>query len=338
MPTPRTVTVQPSGGDYTTLAAALTGEAGDLVSLDRVLTISCATFVEQTGAGGGVLATGWTTDSTRNVTINAVDTHHGVIGGAYTLYYVGDPSGTVLNLQPSAAYFVIRGISIIGGGGADCVVTLAPNVTFDRVICYSAGPNATGPSINAGGCILVNCATYGNPGETSYGFIIQADASTTRLYNCTSYGCDTGFAAGLVATPASTFVIAINCLAARVGASPFGGFTTSTFLGGPSWAGSSNCASEDTTSPTSGTGHRTSQTFSFVDPTHGDMRLTSADTGAQGFGTSLAADATYPFAIDFTGAARATWDIGASNAAYTGATTPTGRFQRRAAFGLFGVM
>jgi hypothetical protein len=66
------------------------------------------------------------------------------------------------------------------------------------------------------------------------------------------------------------------------------------------------CASSDGTA--TGTGSRTTQSFSFVSAS--DFHLQSGDGGAKDFGTSLLTDTYFPFTDDIDGADFVTWDIG----------------------------
>jgi len=71
--TVRTVTVKTSGGDYTSLNAALQGEAADLVSADRQLNIECYSMVDNVAVS--VASDTYTTDATRYVNIYAATGH-----------------------------------------------------------------------------------------------------------------------------------------------------------------------------------------------------------------------------------------------------------------------
>lgn len=66
--TERVVTVKSSGGNYTTLAAAIAGEAKNLVSLDRQLTIECYSSAAPDRSQVSI-SSGWVTDSTRYLRI-----------------------------------------------------------------------------------------------------------------------------------------------------------------------------------------------------------------------------------------------------------------------------
>jgi len=73
---------------------------------------------------------------------------------------------------------------------------------------------------------------------------------------------------------------------------------------------------QDASSPTVGL---RSLTTTFVDAANWDYHLAAADATAKDVGTSLAADATWPFSTDGDGVARAgTWDVGADEYAAAG--------------------
>src|SRR5438105_2119999 len=68
--TRRIVTVRSSGGNYTSLAAAITGERKNLVALDEQLTIQCYSSAAPDTAQVQIFDTdGWVTDSTHYIDI-----------------------------------------------------------------------------------------------------------------------------------------------------------------------------------------------------------------------------------------------------------------------------
>ena len=303
MPTTRTVTVKSSGGDYTSLNAAFAGEIGDLVTLDRLLVIDCYNFQDTTVADMG---TGWTTDATRYVTVQAVNNHNGLYGGTSgTSAYSIDTGGAGAGIFLRADYTRIIGLSLKGTFGG---LVLAPNCLIKK--CIFIGDNAfptRGCSVGGGGtgAHFENCL-----GIADDVFIIGADGCS--LYNCTAK-C-TNFSAFNV-NVASGSLIVKNCLAVAAGTSE-GGFYIETT--GTWHADCTNCASDDTTSPSTGSGHRTSQTFTFVNAGANDYHIQSSDAGAKGFGADLSADASFPFSTDWEGTSRgATWDIGADQVTVT---------------------
>lgn len=313
MPTLRTVTVKSAAGDYSSGNAALVGEVGDLVSLDRTLDIDCYAFVDTTAVAVGA---GWTTDATRYFTFAAVDNHHGFLGGVGgNSSYLISPSSPAAAVTSVVPYAVYRGVSILSAQtGFD--VSSGTSQRLERCIVKTIGSGwfgfaLTGPNVHAENCLAIE-AQSNAAGFHTFG-------SSVSLDNCSAYGYGLGFGStGGGATTAARNCAAVGC---------FTGFDSADV-----WTGSANCCSTDATSPTSGSGHRTNQTVTLIDPSNGDYRLDTADAGAKGFGTDLSADANYPFSIDITGAARvAPWDIGAFNAV---SIPHRGRFARRAAFGM----
>jgi hypothetical protein len=75
MATWKTVTVNPVGGDYASLNAALAGEATDLTAQTGDLVISCENFEDTTTVSTSGQT--WTTDATHRVIIEAADSHGG---------------------------------------------------------------------------------------------------------------------------------------------------------------------------------------------------------------------------------------------------------------------
>lgn len=80
MPTTVTRTVQPAGGDYTTLSAFEAGEQADITLAtgnDTIVEADCATFDDATQ----VTFAGWTTSATNFIRVFARDDHGGIFGG-----------------------------------------------------------------------------------------------------------------------------------------------------------------------------------------------------------------------------------------------------------------
>jgi hypothetical protein len=135
---------------------------------------------------------------------------------------------------------------------------------------------------------FINCLAYECK---TWGFYVDG-AGTKLIYNCTAVdNGTTGFhrQSGTLTT--------INCLGHGSGTSDFQGTMTST-----------NAASEDATA--SGTGARTSQTFTFVNSGSNNWHLARSDAGARGFGTDLTADGNFAFDDDIDGELISTWSIG----------------------------
>ena len=85
--------------------------------------------------------------------------------------------------------------------------------------------------------------------------------------------------------------------------------------GGFSLDNTYNATDDSTMDDETGTGDRTSQTFTFVNAAGDNYQLESTDTGARDHGTDLSADVDYPITVDIVGNSRpynSTFDIGAS--------------------------
>lgn len=289
----RVVTVQSAGGDYSSLNAAYVGELGDLTAagLNRQLEIDCYNVVDTTAADSGA---GWTTDATHTVLTVAVDNHHGFFGGVggAAAYSLDTSGGTALKVRIDFA--TVRGLSLrstfaFGAGFAG----IGASVRIERSLCITSSPNGVpAAQFNGDGTHAENCLFVPNNGAA----FSSLATGTVTLSNCTGYN-------GGLQNNGGGVVAAINCAAAGT---QVGGFLPGT------WTGSSNCASTDGTSPSSGSGHRINQTISLFDPANGDYRVRYSDAGVKGYGTDLSADPTYPFSVDIANTTRTVpWDIGA---------------------------
>ena len=285
MPTVVTKTVAPSGGDYTSLSAAITGELtarADLVARDEQLVIECAAFTDTTI----VEIDGFTTDATRNIIVRAAAgaEHDGVPGAGYKLIASLSYGGALEALQ---GYVEFHGIEVENTGFAAAYgLTLqrGNNVVKD-VICSGASEGGFGagglPFTQFINCLAVSCSVGLN----------TSNYDNVELLNCTAVNCTTGFAGHFYGGS----VKLTNCVAFDCGTD---------FLPGAE-PGSANNASEDATAP--GTSSVTSITSgAFEDYAGGDY--TPAAGGAlDDAGTDLSAF----FTDDITGATRTQWDIGA---------------------------
>ena len=118
MATVRTVTVKSSGGDYASLNAALSGESGDLVYLDRELHINCYGFEDTAPATTG---TGYTTDATRfiQISIPTAERHDGTsaaISGRNN-YRLNTAASDANALSIYEQYTVCDGLENLGWNG-----------------------------------------------------------------------------------------------------------------------------------------------------------------------------------------------------------------------------
>lgn len=268
MATEHKVTVKSSGGDYTSLNAALTANCGlaskDLVAQDKYVVIECYPMEDTTA----VTISGWSTDSTRNITIKTPSSNrHG--GKWNTGVYRLKVAGSVINC--SAAYTVIDGLQVehaASGQWAFGIYTSASTTVRRVIVRRSPGSGAPANSVgmgaavnNSNNSVFEYCIVYGL-GNTGNAGIQTEQGANLVLRNCTVYGCTTGyrFVSGTLS--------ATNCIAT-------GG--TTCFTG--SITGSHNVSS-DATAP--GTNALTGSTPTFVNITSGseDFHILNANAYA----------------------------------------------------------
>lgn len=296
-----TKTVAFAGGDYTTLAAAITGElAGkDFVALNRIVILD----VYDIGAPeGAVIVSGGTTDATHYLQIQGHDNHLGVWNAGYYRIAVGSAAA---GLSIQQAYTRVVGLQVQQSGqgaygGYGIEIGNYTGIRIERCIVkhlytgsgtqgYAAGIYAS--TIYAP--VIANNILYG----TGRGYGVVLSAYVAALYSNTVYNFDVGFYGG-----GGSDSIARNDIAATC--------ATAGFQGG--WGGtSSNNATSDGSAP--GTSNRTG-TPTFVSTTSGseDLHLDASDTVATGYGVDLSADALFAFSNDIDDETRSgTWDIGA---------------------------
>ena len=212
MATEVTVIVDPDNGagtDYTSLAAAIAGEARNLVTADEQLTIKCRC----TGgtADGPATVSGFTTDATRYVKIwtdPSESYRHAGIFPSGNKYRIVLPSATyVAGIRLTGIqYSQIIGISIqlnhsfsYAQKGIAC--ESAPSVSVCRVDkCVIAGGSFSTASSRSDALycstgnnmsfLVSNCVVYGLYTATfaHNGFYFYSTGSS-RVYNCTVYGC-----------------------------------------------------------------------------------------------------------------------------------------------------
>ncbi len=318
MPTTRKVTVKPSGGDYASLAAAVAGEAADLVSLDRQLDIECYSMTDT----AHVNIVGYTTDPTRHIRIYAAVGHRHV--GAWddtkynlTLATSGTPGGCITNRR---AYTRVEHLQVRN--------TRASPPQFNDCIYDEAG-----------GVLIIGCITRGGYNGVSLGVIsgigggqvrnsicygaAQAGAYLSGTTNgfCRADSCTLiGGLYGLQATATINYPVARNVYAhGTTGGygTPAGGLVTKV-----------NCASSDTTATNNSGGGgvtscinnvaHSSATFSSVTGGSEDYHLVPG-SGLLNVGTDLSST----FTADIAGTTRSVpWDIGAFEFAPAPAIVP----------------
>ena len=303
-------TVKPSGGDYTSLAGAIAGEASDFVAGDKIIELDLYAMQDTAQA----VVSGATTDATRYWDIVAIDIHSGVYDAAKYRLEPTDTDALVIDDEFVRVYGLQ--IDVQGPTGVRAELYLRfigtpSDVRMERFILAGNGANSSGIATESG-------------------------AFTAKLGNGIIYDCSQAFAggfrfsgSGLCYAEDLTFN---NCFyGIRDSHGGSGTITvknviasaptdTGFLLDAGSWgAGTDYNASSDGTS-TAGTHNRVSQTFTFVNAGAKNFHLAGGDAGAKGFGTDLSADANYPITKDIDGETpSAPWNIGADQAAGAGA-------------------
>lgn len=165
--TVKTVTVKSSGGDYTSLQGAITGEVAtnaDLVAGDIQLNIACYAMSDTTAAD----VDGFTTDATRYVRIYAPtgERHTGKWDTAKYRLEVTDAAPLHINDK----YVRVDGIQVR--------IVLPTSGLFGIHVAAGA---------NAGVIVLSNCIIRGGGGESGINGGIYAEYGETYIYNCIMY-------------------------------------------------------------------------------------------------------------------------------------------------------
>lgn len=308
MATTRTVTVKTSGGDYTSLSNAEAGEQGDLVSLDRQLTIEC--YAKQDGATD---VDGSTTDATRYISIFVPSTerHAGKWDSSkYRVIQNVNWSSSVLRLLDP--YTRVEGVQCHQTGttsaGYAALSIQAENCTITACICRSNGTasnRSAGIYLDGGGTGTIrNTICY----EGRYGISDEYldTGKTLTVENCTLVGSSDY---GLHRNAGSGTLVVKNTYSGGNGSSDYNGTMTFT-----------TCASSDATSRSGVTASIAYSTSTFVNVTAGseDLHLVSGSALIDA-GTDLSAS----FTTDIDGATRSgTWDIGADEYVSTGPAIP----------------
>lgn len=197
-------TVKPSGGDYTSLAAAEAGEQRDLVAVDQVCEIDCYTMTETTT----VAFAGWNTDATHyiRVYVPRTERHNGTRGTGY--HFVFSSGNTwALNIQQN--HVRLEGVSINYPNGAAIGVNVPTPAATDDIrisdcLLYSsyfgvqgtAGQNVVCMNNVSYGCRydvigqgafmwVYNCTSLNNVGGTAF---YSQVAGTVTVKNCYAGG------------------------------------------------------------------------------------------------------------------------------------------------------
>lgn len=303
--TNRTVTVKTSGGDYTSLAAAIAGEKGDMVSLDRQLTIELYAMGDTTGA---VIANAdWVTDATRYILlyVPTAERHAGIWNAAK--YYLQPSAATGLQIH-STEFVRLDGLQIASTG--------------DRTPLYLGGPDTGAGEIRVSNCILKGNSSMSSKGALTATYTGGA-SFVVKVYNSLMYGASN--AAGFRIDVAGSYYF-YNCTFAGNYHGAFNGisgtvymvnnlFTGNTATGsgamgaGTDYNRTSNSTLGYTVTGSGNTHDAVSQTFTFVNAGAYDWHLTVDDAGAKDLGVSDPGSGL--FSVDVDGETRSgNWDVG----------------------------
>lgn len=301
-----TITVAPSGADYTTLDAALTHGEADLVATTTNVQINISGDWSSAADTTAATVHNYTTSATYDIKITCTDAHAGVWNDAkyrlecsnvYALHNLEEYvtiSGLQISLSVSSA--LTYGIYVSTG--------TTSNVTIKKCIlrCTSASGAYDIIGISSGGGVvnIWNNVVYDfvNGTRTCYGINV-ASATSGTLYNNTIHGCYAGLRGP---------VIAINNLVSSIGSTSIA--YVGTFSDGTDY--NVTDANDDIGK---GTHNHQTQTFVFVDHDGKNFNLAESDTGARGEGTNHGA-----FTDDIKGTTRSAWDCGAFEYVASGLT------------------
>lgn len=320
MATTETHSVMPSGGDYTTLDAALDHVLAthhDLVTDDKIQAIKIDgtwSSADTAAATIGLLHT----DATRYLYIYTTATarHAGV--WSTSKYILSVAGAHALTLGGACDYFWIDGLQILKS---------AENANYQACISFGTVGLAAGSWQRISNCILKgdNNNTY-----RSMGIYGEAANQNFQIWNTIEYGhgttnnalnCSVYIGNGAATAYSSTF-IGGNCGMYRGGGTMtaknvYCSGTSNAFNGvGASFA-MTNCASSDTTAEdTDAHDSVAHDTDTFVNVTYATADYHLAADGLsplQGHGVDTTGDsAPFDFTTDIDGQTRdATWDIGA---------------------------
>jgi len=269
----KTVTVRPSGGTYTSLAAAIAGEVAanaNLVTMEGILNIS----IEGTWSSDdttAVTVTGFTTNASYYVNI-VTDSANRAGTSWSTSKYRLNATRALSILEISNRYTRISGLQITGteNGGNQVVYLNGADITV--IDCFIKDTISAALYIDNSG-IIINTIMIG----VDFGFY---NDGSVFLYNCTIIGS---------ASFNGVSNVVKNCY--WNGASGSGKIMTT-------------CASADGSGST-GLQLIPYSTATFTNVTSGSEDLSLASGSSLiGVGTNLSADATYPFDWDITGGRR----------------------------------
>ena len=302
-------TVQPSGGDYTSLSAWEAGEQRDLVAADEIATAECYVMSDTTST----TIDGWTTDATRYIRVYTpvAERHDGKWDTSAYRLEVTDNFGigsTENNIKIDGLQVFI---TLSTAGASDGITFISNNtgtIEISNCIIKSTGDNS-GSAISqggAGGSPVINvwntvAYDFLRSGFVNGGIRSNFSGVTLNVFNSTFYNFNSG-----VFQQNGTVNITNSAVFGNV--DDFNGTITVDY-----------CASDDG----DGTNSVTPVDWDdvFEDVAGRDFHLKSTDTDLIGAGTDDPGSGLYSDDID--GESRTSpWDIGADEFVSVGGFVP----------------
>lgn len=308
----KTVTVRPSGGTYTSLQAAITGEVtanADLTAagMDGILNIEISGTWSSADTTRADVA-GFTVDENHYVNIYTDTANRASKRDAtkYRLIVAGDWGAPAL--QVSNAYTRVRGIQVSATGGFNTGINCAnvAGIILDSVLCYDCpggADNYPGIRLDGTGTALVNCISMGHGNDG-----IRVAGGSSYIYNCDTVG---NGAVGIFVVAWITATIT-NCYS--------GGNTGDDYLAQEfATADFTGSYSEDGTMTTSVVAYTTGN-FTNVTGGSEDLTLKMPTSHLMNAGTDLSENIQYPYTWDILGNERngdeGHWSAGAFEPPY----------------------
>lgn len=292
--------VASSGGDYTSLSAALTAELATISAGDDYI-FNCSAFEDINKA---TVASGWSVAGSVTIQATGSNRHTGVRGTGYRIVISEDWAA---------------GLNIESG-----------NVIVDGIASKNAstnGGNGINDTLNSPGTVnqYKNCLAY----DSVRGFLMFSTA-THKIRNCIALGCsaDGFWLDGLSYLYNSDALYCANGVNRRAWSESYlknnyaGGNSSADYVQGETVYGSiTTCASSDGTLSTTTISIANCE---FTNSTAGSEDIHIAATSdLVDIATDLHSDATFAFSDDFEGDARpnGSWDVGADQ--YVSTTPPS---------------
>lgn len=293
-----TKTIQPSGGDYTTLSAWEAGRQADLVSADTIEIgqINGSWASPDTTA---VVIAGWTTDATRYIVVTNSGSKHGGTWGTANAYLLSTTAGAIALYEDFVRLYGLQVLVTTTSASVHCISTVTLGSPAEVIIgqcLFKAIYTGSGygyPTLNsASGCTMsiFNSVAFGFTGSSSRGF--TATAGVNRWMNLTSYGNYYNYRA------AGGTVYATNCISQADGSDGFNGTFT----------GDYNVSDRASDAPSASYRSGLATTVTFTDAANGNFHTSDSDVVGVGFTSPLGS----LYSTDFEEESRTgSWDIGA---------------------------